>query len=157
MEDQEIRKLLEVNPWFQSLEPEHLNKLIEIATAVTWSEGDVVFSEGDQADNFYLLLEGRVAIEIYIPDRGKRTILTLGPNDVFGWSSVTPTIRTRMASARASMAAMAVAFNNEALVQACDEDHELGYLVYRRLTNIIAGRLSATRLQLIDMYSQARK
>ena len=157
MENQELRKLLQENPWYKSLEPKHLNKLIEIAVIVEWDEGDEVFSEGDRVDNFYYLLEGRVAIEIYIPDRGRRTILTVGPNDVFGWSSVTPILRTRMADARASMPSMAVAFDNKALVRACEEDHELGYHVYRRLTNIIAGRLSATRLQLLDMYSQGRK
>jgi CRP/FNR family cyclic AMP-dependent transcriptional regulator len=157
MENQELNALFQQNPWFQSLEPHHLNKLIEIAALLQWSEGEILFTEGDDVDHLYLLVEGRIAIEIYIPDKGRRTILTVGPNDVFGWSSVTPFLRTRTASARASMPSKAVAFDSQALIQACEEDHDLGFHVYRRLSNIIAGRLSATRLQLIDMYAQAKK
>ena len=36
-------------------------------------------------------------------------------------------------------------------------ERELLDQVYRRLTNVIAGRLSATRLQLLDMYASSRK
>ena len=157
MENQELKSLFQQNPWFQSLEPHHFSKMVEIATLVELLEGEILFAEGDEVDHLYFLVEGRIAIEIYIPDKGRRTILTVGPNDVFGWSSVTPFLRIRTASARASMPSKAVAFDSKALVQACEEDHDLGFHVYRRLTNIIAGRLSATRLQLIDMYAQARK
>ena len=59
--------------------------------------------------------------------------------------------------ARAVGPTRVVAFDSAALRQACDDDHDLGYLVFRRLTNIIAGRLSATRLQLLDMYAGPRK
>jgi len=157
MNSQELNSLLQQNPWFQSLEAPHFQKMSEIATVVHWAEGEIVFSEGDLVDHLYLLVEGRVAIEIYVPDRGRRTILTVGPDEVFGWSSVTPILRTRMASARASMPTRAIAFDSQALNQACDEDHDLGYFVYRRLANIIAGRLSVTRLQLIDMYAKVKE
>ena len=157
MEKQSLVDTLRQNPWFQSLEPAHFQVFVDIASQYSWSEGEVIFNEGDQDDHLYLVLEGRVAIELYIPSQGRATIQTVGPNEVFGWSAVTPVVRTRMASARAVHATRAIAFDSQALRQACEEDHDLGYLVYRRLTNIIAGRLSATRLQLLDMYAGTRK
>jgi CRP/FNR family cyclic AMP-dependent transcriptional regulator len=156
VDHQELNDLLQKNPWFQSLKPHHFQKMSEIAAIVDWSEGEIAFSEGDLVDHLFLLVEGRIALEIYVPDRGRRTILTIGPDEVFGWSSVTPILRTRMASARASMPTRAIAFDSQALTKACEEDHDLGFYVYRRLTNIIAGRLSATRLQLIDIYAKAK-
>jgi len=156
MESQELDELLQIKPWFQALDPAHFQKLIDIATVVSWSEGQIVFDEGDQVDLLYLVMEGRVALEMYIPDRGRRTILTVGPDEVFGWSAVVPTSGIRMASARAVTQTSAIAFDSQALREACEKDHDLGYFVYRRLTNIIAGRLSATRLQLIDMYGKER-
>lgn len=156
MESQELNNLLKQNPWFQALDPAHYLKMVGIASVTSWSEGQIVFGEGDHVDLLYLIVEGRVALEMYIPDRGRRTILTVGPDEVFGWSAVTPTLRTRMASARAVTKTRAIAFDSQALREACEEDHDLGYFVYRRLTNIIAGRLSATRLQLIDMYAKVR-
>jgi hypothetical protein len=35
----------------------------------------------------------------------------------------------------------------------CDEDHDFGYFVMRRLVNVVAGRLLTGRLQLLDMFA----
>jgi hypothetical protein len=35
----------------------------------------------------------------------------------------------------------------------CEEDHDFGYYVMRRLANLVAGRLLTTRLQLLDMFA----
>jgi CRP/FNR family cyclic AMP-dependent transcriptional regulator len=35
----------------------------------------------------------------------------------------------------------------------CDDDHDFGYFVMRRLANVVAGRLMTTRLQLLDMFA----
>jgi hypothetical protein len=38
----------------------------------------------------------------------------------------------------------------------CETDHDLGYVVMRRLANVIAGRLLVTRLQLLDMFANPK-
>ena len=156
MGDRTIAEMLEANPWFQALEPPLFQKLVDIAAVKNWDEGDTIFREGDRDDNLYLICDGQVALEVYVQGHGRITILTLGPAEIFGWSAVIPVEGTRTASARAMRATQTIAFDSEALRQACDEDHDLGYQVYRRLTNVVAGRLSATRLQLLDMYARRR-
>jgi CRP/FNR family cyclic AMP-dependent transcriptional regulator len=156
MEDKSIVEMLQANPWFQVLEPPLFQKLVDIATVKNWDEGATIFREGDRDDNLYFIFEGQVALEVYVQGHGRITILTLGQNEIFGWSAVIPVEGTRTASARAMRDTQAIAFNSEALRKACDEDHDLGYQVYRRLTNVVAGRLSATRLQLLDMYARRR-
>ena len=151
-----LADILSQNPWFQSLETDHFEKVLAIAGLTSWPEGQTIFAEGEQDAHLYLILEGRVAIEKYVPGRGRVTLLTLGPSELFGWSAVVPVIGTRTATARAMAPTRAVTFDSVALRQLCDEDHDLGYLVYRRLTHIIAGRLSAARLQLLDMYAGSR-
>jgi CRP/FNR family transcriptional regulator, cyclic AMP receptor protein len=94
-----------------------------------------------------------VALDIYVPARGRMTILTVGPGEIFGWSALLPIIEIRTASARTLQKTTAVAFDSPALRALCEEDHELGFLVYRRLANVVAARLTATRLQLLDMYA----
>ncbi len=146
---------LRQNPWFKVLKPAHFQKLVEIATEVTWSEGQTIFREGDQHDYLYLIVEGRVALEKYVPNQGQITILTLGENDLFGWSGVMPVIGTRTTGARAVQPTVAIGFDSRRLREISEADHDLGYFIFRRLTNVIAGRLSATRLQLLNMYSQS--
>jgi len=152
-----LTDILSQNPWFQPLEPAHFEKLLAIAAINSWEDGQTIFAEGAIDDHLYLILEGRVALDKSIPGQGRVTILTLGPSEIFGWSAVVPVVGTRTATARTVGPTRVVAFDSAALRQACDDDHDLGYLVFRRLTNIIAGRLSATRLQLLDMYAGPRK
>lgn len=152
-EQSDPRKIMENIPWFQELKPEHFKKLAEIASVHIFPEGSELFREGDREDRLYVVIEGRVAIEIFVPHRGRVTILTAEPLDTVGWSSVTPNIRTRTANARAVITSKVIGFDSNALRNLCEEDHELGYFVYRRIANIIAGRLLVTRLQLLDMFA----
>ena len=40
------------------------------------------------------------------------------------------------------------------LKELCDQDHDLGYMVMRRLANIVASRLLISRLQLLDIFAE---
>ena len=149
----DIEILLKTIPWFNELKPEHFEKLAKIASLHQYPEGGEVFREGDRQDCLFIVLEGWVALEIFVPHRGRVRILTAEPMDVLGWSSVTPIVRQRTASARAILPSKLIGLNSEAMRQWCEEDHELGYVVMHRIANIVASRLTVTRLQLLDMFA----
>lgn len=149
----EIEALLKTIPWFNEIEPEHFKKLAEIASLHIYPQGGEVFREGDRQDCLCIILEGRVALEIFIPHQGRVRILTAEPMEVIGWSSVTPVVRQRTASARAILPTKIIGLDSEKLRALCEEDHDLGYLVMHRIANIVASRLTVTRLQLLDMFA----
>ncbi|MDP3184232.1 MAG: Crp/Fnr family transcriptional regulator [Anaerolineales bacterium] len=153
----EIISELEKIPWFRELKPEHFQRMAAIATLRRVKAGETLFYEGDKEDYLYIVMEGRVALEMFVPHRGKMRFYTAEEMDVIGWSSVTPVVHQRTAGAIAVMDGRVVALDADKLRQICDEEHDLGYLVMRRLANIIAGRLMVTRLQLIDMFAQPDK
>jgi CRP-like cAMP-binding protein len=144
--------MLRAGPLFGSLEPQHLETLAAFAQEVTWPEDRVVFREGEPDDRLYVVVEGLVALEIFVPGRGRVTILTVGPHEVLGWSAAVPEVEKKTASARALQTTRAIAIDAAKLYAACDQDHDLGYHVYRSLSAVIASRLKATRLQLLDIY-----
>ncbi|NJD59500.1 MAG: Crp/Fnr family transcriptional regulator [Anaerolineales bacterium] len=150
---QELIKALQAIPWFQVMTEEHFEKMVGIAKVCKFEPGQVIFHEGDKEDFLYVVLEGRVAIEISVPGRGRMRILTADAMDEVGWSSVTPVVRQRTAGARAVLPSRLVAFDAAELRRLCDEDHDFGYYVMRRLSNVVAGRLMTTRLQLLDMFA----
>jgi CRP/FNR family cyclic AMP-dependent transcriptional regulator len=141
-------------PWFRDLQPKHLNQFADIAQVRRVKAGEVIFREGDKEDFIYIVLEGRIALDMFVPHRGKVRFYTAEEWEVFGWSSVTPTVRQRTAGAVAALDSWIVGFDAEKLRQLCDADHDLGYVVMRRLSNIVASRLLVTRLQLLDMFAQ---
>ena len=150
---QEIVEALQAIPWFQELAPEHFDKLVSIATLLTLEAGQKLFSEGDKEGCLYVVIEGRVAIEMSVPSRGRVRIYTAEPMDIVGWSSVTPVVRQRTAGAKAVLPSRLVCLDGAKLRLLCEEDHELGYVFYRRLANVVAARLMTTRLQLLDMFA----
>jgi CRP/FNR family cyclic AMP-dependent transcriptional regulator len=149
----QISKELKKIPWFRELSKEHVQKIAEISNLRLVKAGEVLFREGDKEECVYIVIDGRVGLDMFVPHRGKVRFYTAEPWEVFGWSSVTPNIRQRTAGATAVVDGLIVCINAEKLRQACDEDHDLGYLVMRRLANVVAGRLLVTRLQLLDMFA----
>jgi CRP-like cAMP-binding protein len=151
--DPEINAALQSIPWFQEIEAKHFESMCGIASLKTVEAGEELFREGDKEDYLYIVLEGRVAVEIFVPGRGRQRIYTAEPMEVIGWSSVTPVVRQRTASARAVLPGRMVLLDAPKLRQLCDQDHDLGYVVMRRLANVVASRLLVTRLQLLDMFA----
>ena len=149
----ELISALQAIPWFQELSADHFHKLVGISGLCNFEAGEELFREGDKEDNLYVVLEGRVAIEIYAPGRGRMRIYTAEPMDIVGWSSITPIVRQRTASARVVLPSRLVCIEAAKLYKMCNEDHDLGFVVMRRLANVVASRLLTTRLQLLDMFA----
>jgi CRP-like cAMP-binding protein len=146
-------KVLQTIPWWQEINQNHFDKLVGISSLIEVEPKQELFREGDQEDYLYIVIQGRVAIEMMIPSRGRMRIYTAEPMDVVGWSSVTPVVRWRTAGALAVLPSLLVRLDAAALRNICEEDHDLGYFVMRRMANVVAGRLLTTRLQMLDMFA----
>ena len=144
--------VLQTIPWYQELSTKHFDLLVGVSSLVEVEAGQELFREGDPEDYLYVVIQGRVAIEMMVPGRGRMRIYTAEPMDVVGWSSVTPVVRRRTAGAQAVLPSCLVRQDAAALRQLCEEDYELGYIVMRRMANVVASRLLTTRLQLLDMF-----
>ena len=81
---------------------EHLELIAGCARNVVFEHGEYLMREGDPADTFYVIRHGRVALEIFVPQRGAVTIETLHDGDLLGWSWLVPPYRVapRRAGAR---------------------------------------------------------
>jgi CRP-like cAMP-binding protein len=72
--------------------------------------------------------------------------------EALGWSSVLPS-EGKHFQARALGAVKALVFDGARLRELAQEDCSLGFTLMRSLLGIVADRLQATRVQLLDMYS----
>lgn len=151
--NKDLIEILQAIPWFQSLSDEHFSKMAEITEVKQLAKDEVLFKQGDTEKFLYVLVEGRVGVDIYSPVQGYIRIYTAEPMDVVGWSSATPVVRQRTASAKAVLDSRLVAIDATKLTQLCEEDHHLGYIVMRRLANVVAARLMICRLHTLDLYA----
>jgi len=148
---QTLEGIVSEHPFFKGLEEQHIQLIVGCAKNVRFDEGEIVFHEGDPAEQFYFIREGLVAVELMIPQRGFATLQTVSEGEVLGWSWLLAPYRWRF-GARTLQPTRALAFDGKCLRGKCEEDHDLGYELLKRFTNVVTERLEATRLQLLDLY-----
>lgn len=146
-----LEPIIRQHPFFEGLEDRHLAIIVGCAKNVRFEEKEMLFQEGDDADWFYLIREGMVAIEIVVPQKGSTTVQTIQQGEVVGWSWLFHPYKWQF-DARALELTRALAFDAKCLRTKCDKDHDLGYELFRRFSKIVTDRLEATRLQLMDLY-----
>lgn len=145
-------QVLAKHPFFDGLDPHFLEIISKTAMTAEYGEGQLIFREGDPANRLFLIRQGKVSVEVPTPNRGSVVIETLGENDILGWSWIVPPYRKRF-DARALEPTRAVVVDAKLLRSQCEEDPVFGYAVMKRVLDMVAQRLQATRLQLIDVYS----
>ncbi|MGH3081634.1 MAG: cyclic nucleotide-binding domain-containing protein [Gaiellaceae bacterium] len=146
-----VEELLVESRLFADLAPQHLETIAGCGGTAHFEEGEHVFREGDDANTFYVIRTGTVALETHVPGRGPARLMTLHDEDVLGWSWLFPPYRWHF-DARAIDHVRALAFDGACLRGKSVEDHELGYELMRRFAEVMLSRLQATRLQLLDVY-----
>lgn len=149
----DITTTIKTIPWFLDLSPESLQRLTAIADIQSYTVGDVIFSEGEQHPFLYVLLDGKVRLESFVPGHGMLPIFTAESLDVIGWSSLTPVVRQKTGTARVIEPTRLLTFHADTLMELCETDCDLGFVIMRRLANIVASRLLTHRLHLLGLIS----
>ena len=146
-----LESYLEEHPFLKNMDKNHIELIVGCAKNEVYKPGEYLFHEGDEADLFYFIRDGRLALEVFRPQKGAIVIQTLSNKNVLGWSwLVAPYIRHF--DCRAIQQTRVIALDGNCLRKKCDEDHELGYDMMKRFVNLMEDELMALRLQLLDIY-----
>ena len=154
MTERMIRDLLGEHEFFANMTPEHIELLAGCGRNEVFPAGTTILREGEEADRFFIVRTGRVAIGIYVPQHEQLVVATLGPGDVLGWSWLFPPHRWHF-DAVAVQETHVVGLDGVCLREKCNADPVLGYALMQRFAQIMVKRLEATRLQLVDVYGKA--
>jgi CRP/FNR family cyclic AMP-dependent transcriptional regulator len=137
--------------FLRGLDPPHLALLASGARPFTAAAGDMLAREAETAHSFYLIQSGHVTLSIRAGGRGSVEVQTVGSGEAVGWSWLVPPHRWQF-EGQARDAVTGLAFDAAWLREQCERDHSFGYSLLRRMVVVLAGRLAATRLQLLDTY-----
>jgi CRP/FNR family cyclic AMP-dependent transcriptional regulator len=148
---QTIEQLLAEAPAFNGMSEEHLALIAGCAQNKVFEDGEYLMREGNPANTFFVIRNGRVAMEIFVPQRGGVMIETIDDGDLLGWSWLMPPFRVHL-DARALGPVHVVAFDAACLRGKADEDPVLGYELMKRFIPVIVERLQATRVRMLDVY-----
>ena len=146
-------KLQGIN-FLRGIDPVHLEQIADISEICEYDAQEILFHEGEVADYVYLVVTGKIVLELCPSTIYRKNLMSVGPGEMLGWSAfveqcnyastgivVVPTQLIRMEGKR--------------LRAICDNDPEFGYDFMHRIMRGLAKRLKTTWTQLADVYLPA--
>ena len=158
------RHSIKVYPFFAGMDPNYKRILAERANRVSVKSDYCFFREGDELNNFYLVVDGEIAIYIEVPDHSVEqsltrqltrdlvtediTVSTAGPGEIFGWSALIPPHKST-AGAKAIKPSHVIEFNCDDLRPIFKSDNHFAYMMTLKAAQVIRKRLRDRRVEML--------
>ena len=114
--------------------------------------GSACSRRAGRADRFWIVRTGTVALNLHVPGRRPAVIENLGHGELIGWSWHFPPYLWHL-GAVATRPVRAWVFDAETVRVICAEDPEFGRAIAVWVGSVVAQRLHATRIRLLDLYA----
>ena len=146
-----IAEYLGAHPFFADLDAVAVEDLAGCARNLHVRAGEYLFREGGSAEHFYVVLSGRISLELFRPGSGAHVVDSVGEGEVLDWPWLVPPHKW-MCDARATEPTRVVALDSACLRGKCEADPRLCSRIMQRVAQDMARRLEATQVRLLDMY-----
>ncbi|GAA3887439.1 cyclic nucleotide-binding domain-containing protein [Streptomyces sedi] len=140
------RRLLRVLP------PEHRDTLMGLASEVSFEQGRRIFEERGTADRFWIVRSGTVTLDLRLGGPRPTVVSSLESGDLLGWSWLFPPFQWDF-GAEALSPVRAYEWQGSQVQARCESDPEFGYALLRVITEILAHRVQAARVRLLDLFA----
>jgi hypothetical protein len=90
---QGLERIVLDQPFFAGLGPEFGSAISGCARNLRFAAGEYLFREGEPANEFHLIRQGSVALELHSPGQQPIVVATLGEGDVLDGSWLVPPYR----------------------------------------------------------------
>lgn len=154
MNKQSTIEYLSGHAFFSDFSEDVLKFLCECSSPCEIKKGQILFRLGENADKFYVVLNGQISIEMPAIMGPTMEIQTLGNDQVVGWSWL-------MSPYQWSFQTMAeedtelLQFDGAAILARCEQEPEFGYEVLKKFAGLMSVRLNAARRKMMDEWNPA--
>ena len=168
------KNLLSRFSFFSDVNPDALEAIVKKGEILEFKAKDVIFKVEAPATHLYGLLEGEIDLVLVFKDKVLKTDIEyeetiqasmvdeekeiivdrVKAGQVFGWASIVGPAK-RTVNAECSQNSRVIALPADELKAMFDKDHTLGYIIMKRLGDIIAKRLRHRTDKLIETWGEA--
>ncbi|HPG30092.1 MAG TPA: cyclic nucleotide-binding domain-containing protein [bacterium] len=140
--------LIKKNEIFNLLTDEELKLIETICKTKKMDESESIFEEGDESDALYILMKGRVAIEIQLQMKSdKASVHTVEEGQVFGeFALIDKAPRSASAIAVKESTLLEISIND--LNKLMDSNSNIGYKIMKNFNKILSTRIKKTTKEL---------
>ena len=168
------KTLLSGFKFFSDVDAKALEMIAQKGAILEFKPSELIFHFDAPAEHFYGLLTGEVQLSLVFKDKILKTEIeyeeaiqarmvdeeksivvdTVRPGQVFGWASLVGPGR-RTVAARCTEPSRVIAFKAAELREMFEKDHTLGYLLMKRMGDMISKRLKKRTDKLIETWVEA--
>lgn len=145
--------LVATHPFFADMDQSALDTIVGCCANEVFKTGSYLFRQGQPADKFYLIRDGRVTMEVYVPGRPSVAIETVEAGEIIGWSWLVPPYKWSN-DARASDTVRVISLDGACLRGKIEADRVLGYEIYKRFLPVMARRLHQNRERIVELATE---
>jgi len=145
----EHKSMIVDHPFLTGMKPEHVDILTACAVEKSFAAGEMIFLESGLADRFVFVLDGKISLEIPAHGSASIPVQVITSGEVLGWSWLFPPFRWHF-DARAVEPTRVIAFTAAHLLVACERNHDFGYELMKRISQVLIRRLQASRRLLLE-------
>jgi len=136
---------------FEGLTAEELDAVGQHCEITTAKKGELIFKAGDPAHSLFLVRSGRTEVRfkvVYYAATVEISLDTIGAGEVCGWSAMIPPYSYTL-TAYALDDAEFVQIKHTDLLDCCEGNTRLGYIVMKNIARIIGERYESARRILV--------
>lgn len=105
-----------------------------------YKKDDIIFNEGSEAENFYMLKSGKIILEKRISSKITVSLGAVKPGYSFGWSSILSQEPFTTESV-CTEASEIYSIQGDRIIELLNSDHSMGYIITQSLTRVLKDRL----------------
>lgn len=118
---------------FQGLNAEQLQRLAGISHRAVYHSDDVIFSQGSEGDQFFIVADGQVEIRFSDADGGDHAVLFLGSGQIFGEMALLDQGKRSATVAAVQDNTVVYSINRDDFEALCAADTAIGYVMMRNM------------------------
>ncbi len=148
------KQILRQSQIFSSLSNTQLEEVASFAEEKQYEAGATLFQEGESAAELFVLQEGKVALQMTMPEAlaqmsRRVTVDILSRNEVVGWSAVVePYVYTLTAICLQRVKALSI--SSTKLRRLLRDNPQTGFEILTGLIKVVASRMDETRRVLVS-------
>jgi len=135
------------------LKDQMLERICPITEQRHYKEREVIFEEGDKAENFYMLKRGKILLEVEV---SQMIIISLGSiksGYSFGWSALIPG-SNHTSYAICTEPSEVLYAPGDQFVSLLHEDYTMGFIIMEAVMKILKGRLNRRTGQFLKVMTK---
>jgi CRP-like cAMP-binding protein len=131
-------------PFLQKLTDEERQQLAAVAQIKNFPAGSIIFQEGENVQQVFLVGDGLVGLEVHVSEHGGKRIHTAGPGELIGWSPLLGKCHMT-ATARTLAPVWLVAFDVKDALAVGQSNPTIAFTLMREAAEALASRFHTAR------------